>query len=50
MYTKNAKNVLLCVSASKEMPKLKEIAQKVDPNAFIIVADVREVFGEGFTP
>ncbi|MDR1638128.1 MAG: YitT family protein [Clostridiales bacterium] len=50
MYTNNAKNVLLCVSASKEMPKLKEIAKKVDPSAFIIVADVREVFGEGFKP
>jgi len=30
------------------MPKLKEIVHKYDEGALLIVADVREVLGEGF--
>ncbi len=48
MFTKKDKNVLLCVVSHKEVFKLKEIAKNVDKNAFIMVADVREVLGEGF--
>ncbi|MDR3240294.1 MAG: YitT family protein [Clostridiales bacterium] len=48
MYTKAAKNVLLCVVSGKETPKLKEMVHAIDENAFVIVADVREVLGEGF--
>ncbi|MDR2650619.1 MAG: YitT family protein [Clostridiales bacterium] len=48
MYTQTSKDVLMCVVSSKEMPKLKEIVHKYDQNAFLIVADVREVLGEGF--
>jgi uncharacterized membrane-anchored protein YitT (DUF2179 family) len=48
MYTQTEKNVLLCVASSKEMPKLKEIVHRYDEKAFLIVADVREVLGEGF--
>jgi len=48
MYTHTEKGVLMCVVSSKEMPKLKEIVRKYDEKAFLIVADVREVLGEGF--
>ena len=48
MYTQTDKDVLMCVVSSKEMPKLKEIVHRYDKNAFLIVADVREVLGEGF--
>ncbi|MDR1558834.1 MAG: YitT family protein [Clostridiales bacterium] len=48
MYTQTDKDVLMCVVSSKEMPKLKEIVHKYDESAFLIVADVREVLGEGF--
>jgi len=48
MYTRIDKGVLMCVVSSKEMPKLKEIVHKFDEKAFLIVADVREVLGEGF--
>ena len=48
VYTKAAKKVLLCVVSKKEIVKLKAIVKKHDPNAFVIVADVREVLGEGF--
>lgn len=49
MYTKSDKNVLLCVVSSKEIVKIKSLVHQIDQNAFIIVADVREVLGEGFT-
>jgi len=48
MYTHSDKGVLMCVVSSKEMPKLKEIVRSHDEKAFVIVADVREVLGEGF--
>lgn len=48
MYTKKMKNVLLCVVSRQEIVKLKQYTKEVDPLAFIIVADVREVLGEGF--
>jgi uncharacterized membrane-anchored protein YitT (DUF2179 family) len=48
MYTKNEKEVLLCVVSKKEIFQLREIVKEIDALAFVIVADVREVFGEGF--
>ncbi len=48
MYSSNQKNVLLCVVSKREIVKLKEIVRQCDSKAFIIVTDVREVFGEGF--
>jgi len=50
MYTKYEKNVLICVVSTKELIKLKELVSEIDANAFVIVADVREVLGEGFQP
>lgn len=48
MYTGNAKKVLLCVVSQRQIIQLKDIVKSVDKNAFVIVADVREVLGEGF--
>jgi uncharacterized membrane-anchored protein YitT (DUF2179 family) len=48
MYTRNDKLVLYCVIKRDQIAALKEIVRKVDPDAFIILADVREVLGEGF--
>ena len=50
MYTKQDKNVLLCVVNTKELIKLKQLVREIDTTAFVIVADVREVLGEGFKP
>lgn len=47
-YTNESKEVLLCVVSKREIVKLKEIVRDIDVNAFVIVADVREVVGEGF--
>lgn len=48
MYSGDAKNMLFCVVAKKEIVQLKELTKDCDPNAFVIVTDVREVLGEGF--
>ncbi len=48
MYTKKQRVTLMVVIATKELPKLKIITKSVDENAFIIVSEAREVFGEGF--
>lgn len=48
MYTGDKKKVLLCVVNRGQIPLLKNIVKNVDQNAFIVLADVREVLGEGF--
>lgn len=47
-YTKESKEVLLCVVSKRQIVLLKEIVRDIDKAAFVIVADVREVVGEGF--
>lgn len=48
MYTKKDTNVLLCVVSKKEIVLLKSIVKSRDPDAFLIITDVRETLGEGF--
>ena len=48
MYSGDKKTVLYCVVSKKEIVGLKDIVAKIDPKAFVIVTDAREVFGEGF--
>lgn len=48
MYTGAEKKVLLCIVTQKELVMLKNLVNEVDPAAFVIVSDVREVLGEGF--
>lgn len=48
MYSNREKKMLFCVVSKKEIVELKELVAEVDPRAFIIVSDAREVMGEGF--
>lgn len=48
MYTNNSRCVLYCVVSRKQIVEVKEIVNEIDPSAFVIVSDVREVLGEGF--
>lgn len=48
MYSNNSRPVLLCVVARKEIAKLTGIVKNIDRNAFVIISEIREVFGEGF--
>lgn len=47
-YSGEKREMLMCVTSKKEIVKLKEAASSVDKGAFVIVSDVREVFGKGF--
>jgi uncharacterized membrane-anchored protein YitT (DUF2179 family) len=48
MYSNKEKKMLFCVVSKKEIVKIIEISQKIDPKSFVIISDVREVMGEGF--
>jgi uncharacterized membrane-anchored protein YitT (DUF2179 family) len=48
MYTGNDKNVLYCVLQRGQLPLLKTLVRDIDPRAFVILTDIREVLGEGF--
>ena len=47
-YTGRKKSVLMCVVKKYEIGKMKKIIQSLDKDAFFIVSDVKEVFGNGF--
>lgn len=49
-YTSQDKSILLVVVRKKQEVHLKKLIKRVDPKAFIIVSDVHEVLGEGFSP
>lgn len=49
IYSGQNRKMLFCVVGKKEIVKLKEVVEETDPEAFVIVTDVREVMGKGFT-
>lgn len=48
-FTHQSHKVLLCAFARNQIIELKKRVQQVDPDAFIIVYDVNEVLGKGFS-
>lgn len=48
MYSGEDKLMLFCVVSKREIVQLKEKVDEIDPHAFVIVSDAREVHGEGF--
>ena len=48
MYTKQDKDMLYVVVSQKEITRLRDMVKAIDSNAFITIADVREVLGQGF--
>ncbi len=48
MYTGVERTLLLSVVHRSEVTRLKDIVYSIDPRAFIVLADVHEVLGEGF--
>ncbi|MTT33197.1 DUF2179 domain-containing protein [Terrilactibacillus sp. BCM23-1] len=47
-YTQASREVIYAVINKQELIKLKKIIRKIDHNAFVIIHDVRDVFGKGF--
>ncbi len=48
MYSGQDKNMLFCVVSKKQLPELQDIVSGYDKKAFMVIADAREVMGEGF--
>lgn len=48
-FTGVEREVLYCVVGKTEIVRLKNIIASVDPHAFVTLADVQDVMGEGFT-
>ena len=43
------KDIILCVIKQSQIVELKHLVRSIDENAFVIVSDSREVFGQGFS-
>ena len=41
--------VILSVVSNRELPRLQQLARSIDPSCFMIVSQVMEVWGRGFT-
>jgi uncharacterized membrane-anchored protein YitT (DUF2179 family) len=41
--------VILSVVSNRELPRLQQLARSIDPSCFMIVSQVTEVWGQGFT-
>ena len=48
MYSGKEKQVLMCVISRREAVALVKLIKEVDERDFVIIADAREVMGEGF--
>ena len=48
MYENEEKMMLWCVASRNEVARIKEIAKKIDPSAFIVISNAREAWGKGF--
>ena len=47
-YTGKQKRVILCVAKKQFFPKIKDIVKEEDRNAFLIVSNASDIYGEGF--
>ena len=48
-YGRSSTEVILSVVSNRELPRLQQMARAIDPNCFMIVSQVTEVWGRGFT-
>lgn len=48
-YMHNPTEVILSIVSDHEMPKIERLARDIDPDCFMIVSRVTEVWGRGFT-
>lgn len=49
VYTGESKEILFIICSTEELVELQKIVREIDDKAFIIISDVREVMGRGFT-
>lgn len=49
-YKGAEKTILFCVVGRRELSQLREAVKLLDPKAFMVVTDAKEVLGQGFKP
>lgn len=47
-YSHEKKHVIMCVIKRNQIGQIRRLIKAVDPNAFFIVSDAKNVFGKGF--
>ena len=48
-YSQECTDVILSIISDHELPKLERLARGIDPSCFMVVTQVKEVWGRGFT-
>ena len=48
-YGRQGTEVILSVVSNYELPKIQQLARAIDPDCFMIISQVTEVWGRGFT-
>ena len=48
-YTQKETDVILSVVSNYELPKIQQVAREIDPACFMIISNVTEVWGRGFS-
>lgn len=47
-YKGDSRQVLMCACSNKEMYQVNRVTKKIDVDAFIVIMESKEVYGEGF--
>ena len=48
-YLHEPKEVILSIISNHELPKIEQLARSIDPDCFMIISQVTEVWGRGFS-
>jgi len=47
-YSKESKDIIMCVCSNNQFYRIRDAAYRIDPCALVIITEANEVFGEGF--
>ena len=48
-YLRNQTEIIMSIISNHELPKIENLARSIDPESFMVVSQVTEVWGRGFT-
>ncbi|MBO7677668.1 MAG: YitT family protein [Erysipelotrichaceae bacterium] len=48
-YSKQERKVLMAVVSDEQLSEVKKVIDEIDPDVFVIISDVKDVNGEGFS-
>lgn len=47
-YSKDDRDMLICAFKPSKIGMIKKLVHRIDPDAFVIICDAQEIYGEGF--